>query len=537
MGVVRTLTIVVRVCPDFQQILNLTDAQMCVPNLTNTATIASLTPDPNPGNNTASSITTVQAQSDLSISKSDSPDPAIYSTSSTPSNVTYTLTFANAGPSNANGVTITDILPKGFTVVSVTSTVPGWTFTQSTDGNAITTVVVNLGVLGAANQCQLTRPTSGTVTIVARIPVKHPTITVTNQATIASTNCLPETGTLAVQTNPLSGNPAIITPGTLMLANNRAFADTRIVPPGTTPGVAYPALAEVSDQKEGSVLFYPIYTSDAVNANLQNTRIAITNTSLTESATIHLFAVDGASCAVLDAFVCLTPTQTTVFLASDFDPGNTGYLVAVAVDDETGVPRAFNELIGDEYVKFASGHQANLGAEAIAASMQFPVGPNPNVTTATLRFDGMNYNRLPRVLASDNIPSPADGNSTMLIIDRVGGDFTTSGATIGNITGLLYDDSEQQFSFTANQTVCQYRAILSNTFPRTFTPFTRVLPSGRSGWMKFWTAQDRALFGAQINFNPDSGSSPGAFNQGHNLHHLTLTDTATLVVPVFIPSC
>ena len=537
-GVVRTLTITVRVCPDFQQILNLTDAQMCVPNLTNTAAIASQTPDPNPGNNTASSITTVQAQSDLSISKSDTPDPAIYSTSGTPSNVTYTLTFANAGPSNASGVTITDILPKGFTVVGTpTSTVPGTTFTITTDGNAITTVVANLGVLGAANQCQLTRPTSGTVTIVARIPIKHPTITVTNQATIASTNCLPETGTLAVQTNPLSGNPASITPGTLMLANNRAFADTRIVPPGTTPGVAYPALSEVSDTKEGSVLFYPIYTSDAVNANLQNTRIAITNTSLTESATIHLFAVDGASCAVLDAFVCLTPTQTTVFLASDFDPGNTGYLVAVAVDDETGVPRAFNELIGDEYVKFQSGHQANLGAEAIAASMQFPVGPNPNVTTATLRFDGVNYNRLPRVLASDNIPSPADGNSTMLIIDRVGGNFTTSGATIGQFTGLLYDDSEQQFSFTANQAVCQYRTILSNNFPRTFTPFTRVLPAGRSGWMKFYTADDKALFGAQINFNPDSTSNPGAFNQGHNLHHLTLTDTVTLVVPVFIPSC
>ncbi|HMZ20120.1 MAG TPA: DUF11 domain-containing protein, partial [Blastocatellia bacterium] len=540
-GVVRTLTIVVRVCPDFQQIRNLSDAEMCVPNLNNRGVIASQTPDPNPANNNADSVTTVQAQSDLSISKSVSPNPVQYSTTGGPSNVTYTITFANAGPSNANGVTITDVLPKGFTVApganSLTSTVPGTTFTTTTDGNGITTVVANLGVIGAANQCQLTRPTSGTVTIVARVPIKHPTITVTNTATIASTNCLPETGTLAVQTNPLSGNPAIITPGTLMLANNRAFADLRVVPPQTTPGVAYPALSEVSDQKEGSILFYPIYTSDAVNANLQNTRIAMTNTSNTEKVTIHLFAVDGASCAVLDAFVCLTPNQTTVFLASDFDPGNTGYLMAVAVDDSTGIPRAFNELIGDEYVKFQSGHQANLGAEAIAASMLFPAGPNPNVSTATLRFDGMNYNRLPRILASDNIPSPADGNSTMMIINRVGGNFTTTGATIGNFTGQLFDDQEQAFSFTANQVVCQYRKILDNTFPRTFTPFTRVLPAGRSGWMKFYTVEDRALFGAQINFNANAGTNAGAFNQGHNLHKLTLTDAATLVIPVFIPSC
>ncbi|MDQ3013022.1 MAG: DUF11 domain-containing protein, partial [Acidobacteriota bacterium] len=405
-GTVRTLTIVVRVCPDFQQILNLTDAQMCVPNLTNTANIFSDTP-PNLANipTPATSITTVQAQSDLSITKSG-PGQIIYSTTNNPSNITYTITFANAGPSNANGVTITDILPKGFVPVAggLTSTVPGTTFTTATTGGT-TTVVANLGVLGAANQCQLTRPTSGTLTIVARVPIKNPSISVTNQATIASTNCLPETGTLPLLTNLNSGLPAVVTPGTLMLANNVAFASTNIVPPGTTPGNAYPALSEVSDQKEGSILFYPIYTSDAVNGNTQNTRVSITNTSNTERVTVHLFAVDGASCAVLDAFICLTANQTTVFLASDFDPGNTGYLVAVAVEDATGLPRAFNELIGDEYVKFSTGHAANLGAEAIAATMLFPTGVDANVTTTTLRFDGMNYNRLPRVLAADNIPS------------------------------------------------------------------------------------------------------------------------------------
>jgi uncharacterized repeat protein (TIGR01451 family) len=531
-GVTRTLTIVVRVCPDFQQIRNLTDAQMCVPNLTDTATISSDTPG-TPG--TASFTSTVQAQSDLSISKT-APGQIVYSTTNTPSNITYTITFANAGPSNANGVTVTDILPKGFTVVSTSSTVPGTTFTQSSSGG-IVTVVANLGVLGAANQCQLSRPTSGTITIVANVPIKHPSLTVVNQATIASTNCLPETGTLAVLNNPNSGYPPDITPGTGMLANNRAFAATNITPPLLVPGQAFPALSEVSDQKEGSVLFYPIYTSDATNATTQNTRISLTNTSNTERALVHLFAVDGASCAVLDAYVCLTQNQTTTFLASDFDPGNTGYLVAVAVETNTGLPKAFNELIGDEYVKFSTGHAANLAAEAIAASMMFPGGVDPNVTTTTLRFDGMNYNRLPRILASDNIPSSADGNSTMLILDRVGGNFTTGGAQIGNITGLLFDDMEQSFSFTANQALCQYRVILSNTFPRTFTPFSRVIPAGRSGWMKVWEVNDWGLFGAQINFNPNAGASSNAFNQGHNLHVLTLTDAVTLVVPVFIPAC
>jgi hypothetical protein len=352
------------------------------------------------------------------------------------------------------------------------------------------------------------------------VPIKHPTITVTNTATISTTNCLPDPN----------------------LSNNTATASTLITPPPFNPGEPYPALSEVSDQKEGSILFFPIYTSDAANPHSQNTRISVTNTSNTEKVTVHLFAVDGSSCAVLDAFLCLTPNQTTSFLASDFDPGATGYLVMVAVEDDTGLPRAFNELIGDEFVKFSSGHAANLGAEAIAATMMFPAGTNRNVTMATLKFDGVSYNRLPHILAADNIPSIENNNSTMLIINRVGGNFSLSGALIGGLTGLLFDDQENLFSFTANQPVCQYRVILSNSFPRTFTPFNRVIGANQTGWMKIWGVDDsrgsqKALLGAMINYNPGAKSNSGAYNQGHNLHKLTLTDKAEIIVPVVLPSC
>jgi uncharacterized repeat protein (TIGR01451 family) len=513
-GASRTLTIVVRVCPDFQQIRNLTDNQMCQPNLTNTATASSDTPDPNQGNNSASAETTVQAESNLSISKLG-PAQAIYSTTGSDSIITYTINFANAGPSNASGVKVVDVLPKGFEVVGTpTSTVSGTTFSVTTT-EGVQTVTAHVGALGAANQCSATpRPTSGVITIRAKVPIKHPTITVTNTATISTTNCLEDPD----------------------LANNTASASTRVEPPPINPGIPFPALAEVSDQKEGSILFYPIYTSDAASPNIENARINITNTSSTEKVCVHLYAVDGSSCAVLDAFLCLTPNQTSTFLASDFDPGAAGYVVAVAVDCETGLPRAFNELIGDEYVKFSSGHAANFGAEAIAAVTMFPGGVNPNVTTTRLRFNGTHYNRLPRVLAVDNIPSPADGNSTMLIINSVGGDFTSGGDSVGGFTGLLFDDQEQSFSFTSSGG-CQFRTILSNSFPRTFTPFSRVIPAGRTGWMKFWTTSDSAILGSVINYNPSPNANSSAFNQGHNLHKLTLTDAAEITVPVFIPTC
>jgi hypothetical protein len=48
---------------------------------------------------------------------------------------------------------------------------------------------------------------------------------------------------------------------------------------------------------------------------------------------------------------------------------------------------------------------------------------------------------------------------------------------------------------------------------------------------------EKALFGAVINYNPNATTNTGAFNQGRNLHKLTLTDTATIVVPVLIPPC
>jgi large repetitive protein len=568
-GVERSLTIVVRVCSDFQQIRNLTDAGMCVPNLTNTANVYSETPPNLVGNPvTASTTTTVQAQSNLAIAKSG-PVSAYPSSPNVPSIVTYTLTVtnntlsANQNSSNASGVVVTDVLPRGFEYVANSVNIAAGAgggdvaapnASVNTDATGQQTVTINLGVVGTtvanggSDQCgnpggPIVTPRAAVVVITlrARVPNKHPNITVTNVATVTSSNCLAETGTLPVQANPLSGFAAIITPGSGLLANNRAFWDTIIGPPPTDPGPGsvpgYVATAEVSDQKAGSVLFYPIYTSDAANPNTQNTRISITNISGAEQAAVHLFVVDGSSCAVLDAFICLTPNQTTTFLASDFDPGATGYIVAVAVDRNTGLPIAFNCLIGDEYVKFTTGHQANLGAEAIAAVNMFPAGTDQTATTATLRFDGISYNALPRILALDSIGSRADQNDTLMIVNAVGGNFTRSGATIVSLFGNLYDDAETSYSFSQNVSTCQYRTVLSNNFPRILNQFTNIIPAGRTGWMKFWSTADIGLFGAAINRNPNAAANSGAFNQGHNLHKLTLTRATTITVPVLTPAC
>ncbi len=306
------------------------------------------------------------------------------------------------------------------------------------------------------------------------------------------------------------------------------------------PGLNYPPTSEVSDQKAGSVLFYNYYTSGATSGNAQNTRINITNTSSTSAAFVHLFFVQD-NCNVADSFICLTANQTASFLASDVDPGVSGYLVAVANDGVLGCPVAFNHLIGDEYVKTTAGHAANLGAEAFAALYAgVQPGCDANSTTAALVFNGAfgGYNQAPRVLALDNIPSRADGNDTLLIINRFGGNLAVGAATIGTLFGIFYDDAENSLSTSFSSGACQFRSSLSNAFPRLTPRFETFVPAGRSGWAKIFNiTADVAYSGAMINANPNAAAQANAFNGGHNLHKLTLSATNTYTVPIFPPSC
>ncbi len=298
------------------------------------------------------------------------------------------------------------------------------------------------------------------------------------------------------------------------------------------PGTPFPPTSAVSDQKAGSVLIYNVYTSGATSGNTQNTRINLTNVNPQSGTFVHLFFV-AEGCAIADSYICLTANQTASFLASDLDPGTTGYIVAVAVND-VGCPAGFNYLIGDEYVKFSTGHEANLGAEAF--SRLAPVACDGNSVTASLDFNGVNYNYVPRTLALDNIGSRADGNDTLLILNRIGGNLGIGASSLGTLFGTFYDDAENvlSFSITGN---CQLRSSISNNFPRIAPRFETFVPAGRTGWLKVASQSDIGILGAAINFNPNAASSAGAFNQGHNLHKLTLSSAASYVIPIFPPSC
>src|SRR5208283_3200098 len=125
-------------------------------SLTNVASVSTTTGDPNLTNNTSVPvITTVTLVADVGIGKSG---PAFVSATS---NLTYTISVTNFGPSSAGGVVVTDSLPAGVSFVSASggglnnSGVVNWTLGTLTSGQVSNVTVT------------VTAPASGSLTNIA----------------------------------------------------------------------------------------------------------------------------------------------------------------------------------------------------------------------------------------------------------------------------------------------------------------------------------------------------------------------------------
>jgi uncharacterized repeat protein (TIGR01451 family) len=110
-------------------------------DVTNVAAAASDTDDPDPANNRASQTTTVVELTDLGVTKSASANTV---TAGTP--LTYTLTATNDGPSDASGVTVSDVLPTEL--IHVSDTPSQGSFSPATGSWTV-------GVLGAGQSATL----------------------------------------------------------------------------------------------------------------------------------------------------------------------------------------------------------------------------------------------------------------------------------------------------------------------------------------------------------------------------------------------
>jgi uncharacterized repeat protein (TIGR01451 family) len=121
-------------------------------SLTNAVSVASAkTPDPVPGNNGDSVTIASSTKADVSITKTGPSSP----TAGT--DVAYTISARNAGPSDAQTVAVSDTLPVGTTFQSLISPV-GWTCTKPAVGGT-----------GAINCTKATLPAGSTATFTVTV--------------------------------------------------------------------------------------------------------------------------------------------------------------------------------------------------------------------------------------------------------------------------------------------------------------------------------------------------------------------------------
>jgi len=176
--------------------------------ITNTASVTATETDPNLANNTASVTIIPTASADLALTETAAPNPVLLGGS----NISYTITITNNGPSPATNVVLTDTLPAGATFV-------GTTPSQGTCTNPLSTCAIGNLASGA----------SATVIVVVK---PNATGTFTNSATVAANEADPNaannSASAAGTVNPAADLflAETATPQTITTGNNVTYSFT-----------------------------------------------------------------------------------------------------------------------------------------------------------------------------------------------------------------------------------------------------------------------------------------------------------------------
>ncbi|HEY5837981.1 MAG TPA: Calx-beta domain-containing protein, partial [Pyrinomonadaceae bacterium] len=170
----------------------------------NAADFLTATPGPRNSSSPANDCTAA----DVSITKTDAPDPVV-----TGSNVTYTITVTNNGPAIANSVVVTDNLPGNVTFVSCASTGAG-VCAGSGNNRSITFTSLAAGA-------------SETITLVATAngPAGTP---ISNTATVSSTT----TDSISAN-NSATATTAVVNPTFANLSIVKTDSPDPVFPTGT----------------------------------------------------------------------------------------------------------------------------------------------------------------------------------------------------------------------------------------------------------------------------------------------------------------
>jgi uncharacterized repeat protein (TIGR01451 family) len=319
----------------------------------------------------------VYGTNDIAVTLSASPNPAAVN-----SNLTYTITVMNAGPTSATGVAVTNVLPANVTFVSASST-------QGTCQNAGGTVTCSVGTL--ANQA------TATITIVVTPTVAG--VILTNTVNIA------ESGT----DSNLSDNTATnlnYVPPTLSVGN--------AIVTESTLGVTYASVPITLSSPSVLSIYFNVSTADGANAIAGRDYVPYDGTlyipagSTATSYTVPI-GVQGST--------IISPTKEfTVQISEPVNATITNSLGAVYILNPNGVP---GQLYNFAWNNISSPQTTNtpFGVTVTAKDANGNAATNFNGTAA---LAGINLNDATNTLLSS--PSPAYSSSTAIM--TVGYEFT-----------------------------------------------------------------------------------------------------------------
>lgn len=295
----------------------------------------------------------------------------------------------------------------------------------------------------------------------------------------------------------------------------------------------------VSDQKAGSVLVFPYYNSSPTGTTA-DTLLQITNVcngaavsgGVPNYSYLHLFFMKG--CSPADTYACLTPNGTLQILASVYDPGVEGYLIAVAVD-ANGIPTQNNCFIGSAYVRDDNTSFADsYGAESF---WKYTPGSAP-VTAgyAAVNLNGTEYDAAPTQFAVQvQDPAVADEYVVLASVNGNLGSSLSSTAQAG--VGVVYRADETPASFQPQlNSGCLSITLIDAGKIRVATQnggYNNFLKDSY-GYLKFNVTSPAV--GLLISKQGVAGQPINRFSGIRTLHK-TLVGAATLSLPVFPPFC
>ena len=367
--------------------------------LTNSASVSSDTTDPMSGNNSTTEQTTVNAEADLSISKSDAPDPVLAG-----NQLVYTITVSNAGPSDAQNVSVSDTLPAGLSNV-VTSGCG-----EDPNGGSS----CSLGTIAAGGSAMYT------ITVDVDSDVAHGTV-LSNSASVSSDT-----------TDPVTGNNSTTEQTTV-----NAEADLSI----SKSDAPDPVLA-------GEQLVYSITVNNAGPSDAQNVSIADTLPAGLSNVVTSGCAEDpngGSSCS----------------LGTIAAGGSAMYTITVDVDSDVthGTVLSNSASVSSDTTDPVNGNnstteQSTVNAEA-DLSISKTAAPDPvipgNVLTYTIAVTNNGPSDVVGATVTDNFPANFVGATWSCSPDA--GSTCTTTSTTGDINDTVSLQAGDTITYTVTGTV------------------------------------------------------------------------------------